>query len=583
MSAEDTTPTPSTDPFAEVRGELPEEAPADEPEVDDAPANATVAFATTPNGHDAEQEPADDESSRSRRAAQAAAIAERVMDLSPSTDVDLATLDRIERRLSMCSYSSTVISFNGETVDPARAAGARGEALAALEELRVETLCGGELGTVLKRLAGKQDELAPDRNAQVRVLSRDRREALAVPAERLADFTRLTCEATSVWHQAKVNNDWAAFEPYLDRIVSELRDQAQYLDPSRAPYDVWLDQYERGTSMAFYDGLFERLRSAIVPLVNAIRDTNWQPNDRYVHGRFDHDRQMVLAHELMAVEGVPADSLVIAETEHPFSDGVSCTHAFIATHIYEYDVLSNIYSMLHEGGHALYELGVNPAFEQTSLRGGTSMGIHESQSRFFENIVGRSVPFMHPLIMAMSKAFPGRFNAMSQRELYQLVNRVEPSLIRTEADELTYPLHIMVRYEIEKALFEGRAKAKDVPLLWGRLYRQYLGVTVPDHSRGALQDTHWAGGALGYFPTYALGSAYSAQFLAAMIRDGVDFENACRSGRLAPIHQWLRKNIWSHGRSLDAPEIIEGACGEPFDPEYYISYLETKFRAIYRV
>ena len=510
-------------------------------------------------------------------------IGQRVADLTPTLDEDLLALDRIERRLSGLAYASTVINFNGETCDPPRATPARGEALGELEQLRVETLVGSELGHVLERLKAQSDDLTQTRRAQLRVLARDRREAMAWSPDEQAAFTRLTVEADAVWRHAKITNDWKMFEPYLDRIVEALRRQASLLDDTRDPYDVWLDQYERGTSMAFYDAFFDQLKACVVPVVSAIKRIGWQPSTRCVQGRFDTERQLRLAQELMELEGVPADALVLAQTEHPFSDGVSSGHAFIATHIFEDDVLSNVYTMLHEGGHALYELGVDPSFDYTSLRGGTSMGIHESQSRFFENTIGRSRAFMKPLLAVLAHCFPGRFNGVSQRELYQVVNRAEPTLIRTEADELTYPLHIIVRYEIEKRLFSGEASAADVPGLWNLLYQRYLGIGVPNDSVGALQDTHWAWGSLGYFPTYALGTAYDAQFLHAMQADGLDVEACMAEGNLAPVRAWLRGRVWRYGRALDAPDIILGACGEPFDASYYTEYLETKYRELYRI
>ena len=510
-------------------------------------------------------------------------IGQRVADLTPTLGEDLLTLDRLERRLASLGYASTIINFNGETCDPPRATTARGEALGELEQLRVEILCGSEMGGVLERLKAQSDDLTDTRRAQLHVLMRDRREAMVVPPEEQAAFTRLTVEADAIWRHAKITNDWDMFEPYLDRIVEALRKQASLLDDTRDPYDVWLDRYERGTSMAFYDELFDQLKACVVPLVGGITRVGWQPSTRCVQGRFDVERQLRLSRELMELEGVPSDALVLAQTEHPFSDGVSSGHAFIATHIYEDDVLSNVYTMLHEGGHALYELNVDPSFDYTSLRGGTSMGIHESQSRFFENTIGRSRAFMKPLLEVMARCFPGRFNGVSQRELYQAANRAEPTLIRTEADELTYPLHIIVRYEIEKRLFSGELSAADVPGTWDMLYHRYLGIRVPNDSMGALQDTHWAWGSLGYFPTYALGTAYDAQFLHAMHEDGLDVEACAAEGNLAPVRAWLRGHVWRYGRALDAPDIIMGACGEPFDATYYTDYLEAKYRELYRL
>ena len=291
--------------------------------------------------------------------------------------------------------------------------------------------------------------------------------------------------------------------------------------------------------------------------------------------------QKALSFDLMELVGLDLPDTTLAFTEHPFSEGFAQGDARIATHIYEDNLMSNVYSIIHEAGHSMYELGVNPAYAFTCLEGGTSMGIHESQSRFFENTVGRSREFMGPLLTLLRKHVPDVYNGVSEDELYRAVNIAQPSLIRTEADELTYPLHIMVRYEIERLLFAGEATARDIPSLWNAYMKEYLGIDVPDNARGCLQDTHWSGGSFGYFPTYALGSAYDAMFVPAMCGDGVDVDGACAAGDLAPIREWLRRNIWQWGRAKDAPELIRDACGMPFSARYYCSYLEAKFTELY--
>ena len=242
-----------------------------------------------------------------------------------------------------------------------------------------------------------------------------------------------------------------------------------------------------------------------------------------------------MSFDLMKLVGLDLDDTTLAFTEHPFSEGFAVGDARIATHIYEDDCISNVYSIIHEAGHTMYELGVNPAYARTCLEGGTSMGIHESQSRFFENTVGRSRAFMGPLLEVLRRHAPEVYGNVDEDTLYRAVNIAQPSLIRTEADELTYPLHIMVRYQIERMLFAGEATAKDIPALWNRFMNEYLGIPVPDDTHGCLQDTHWSGGSFGYFPTYALGSAYDAMFVPAMCRDGVDLNGAVRAAIWRPF------------------------------------------------
>ena len=303
-----------------------------------------------------------------------------------------------------------------------------------------------------------------------------------------------------------------------------------------------------------------------MPLVHAIGERGQQPAADFLHARVPEAAQRAMSFDLMKLVGLDLNDTTLAFTEHPFSEGFAVGDARIATHIYEDDCISNVYSIIHEAGHTMYELGVNPAYARTCLEGGTSMGIHESQSRFFENTVGRSRAFMGPLLEVLRRHAPEVYGNVDEDALYRAVNIAQPSLIRTEADELTYPLHVMVRYQIEHMLFAGEATAKDIPALWNRFMNEYLGIPVPDDTHGCLQDTHWSGGSFGYFPTYALGSAYDAMFVPAMCRDGVDLNGACASGDLAPVRAWLGEHIWQWGRAKDAPELIKAPAAWTLTP-----------------
>ena len=494
---------------------------------------------------------------------------------------DIATLDTLELHLFAHRYATTGIqSYNG-TIDPPAAAADSGEALAILEQEEHDILCSKATGDLLDRLDRHGSLLTQTQRDQVRILRRDRDAIVNVPSSLTANFTRLTNEAFEVWQRAKAASDWSMFSPYLDRIVASLREMASYRDPSKDPYDLWLGEHEYGRDRSFYDVFFTQVKAVVVPLLADVVKSRRQPSRRVVEGRFDEGRQWDLARDLAKLEGLRQDALFITKAEHPFSDGLTSNYAIVAGHAYADNILSNVFSMLHEGGHALYEQGVNPAFNYTSLRGGTSMGMHEAQSRFFENYVGRSEEFSPILLEVLRKHFPGQFSRANARLLYLAANRAEPSLIRTEADELTYPLHVLVRYEIEQMLMAGEATADDVPRLWADKYRSYLGVRVPNDAQGALQDVHWSMGDIGYFPTYALGSAYGAQLRHAMISEGMDFSGLLATGNLAPIRAWLGRRIWQYGRSKDSDDLIREACGEEFSPNYFTDYLIEKFSAIY--
>ncbi|MDO5119096.1 MAG: carboxypeptidase M32 [Coriobacteriales bacterium] len=494
---------------------------------------------------------------------------------------DLAALDMLERHLFAHRYATSGITTYNATIDPPKAAADSGEAMAILEQEDHELLCSEATGALLSRLASHSELLTETQKAQVRILQRDRDALVNVPAEEEAAFTRLITEAYDVWRRAKTSNNWGMFAPYLDRIVASMKTIATFKDPDKDPYDVWLDEHEHGMSRAFYDTFFSQVKDVVVPLLADVIASGKQPSRRMFQGKFDAQRQWALSQDLMKLEGLDMDAMLLLKTEHPFSNALTTNYGFIATHIHEDDVLSNVYSMLHEGGHALYELNVNPAYNYISLKGGTSMGMHEGQSRFFENYVGRSEEYAPTLYRALKKHFPGQMNRATARQLYLAANRAEPGLIRTEADELTYPLHIIIRYEIEQLLMSGEATAADVPKLWAEKYQSYLGVRVPDDAHGALQDVHWSQGSIGYFPTYALGSAFGAQLRAAMIAQGVEFSRHLSEGNLAPIRDWLRTNVWWFGRSKDADQIIKDATGEAFSAHFFTDYLVEKYTSIY--
>lgn len=500
---------------------------------------------------------------------------------TPTTEEDLEHLARLERRLYAHRYAAAEIETFGETIDPPNVTADRAEALAELVEEDHELLANPEVGEMLERLATKSDELEPMEAAQVRILSRDRQQLVSVPPELQAQLVRLQTEAYDVWLRAKAENDWNSFAPYLDQLVELQRTIALAQNPDADPYDTMLNMYEHGSNRAFYNSFFARVKQCVVPLLTSISNSGRSLNRNCVAGRFDVMRLWELSRDVAALEGIDEDAHYLTTTEHPFSQAMTSNYAVTATRLDPDDLMGCVYTMLHEIGHNLYEQGVDPRLNRTSLSGGTSMGIHESQSRFFENYVGRDRAFMDPLLQLLKQRFRGQLSRVTANQLYLAVNSVSPSLIRTEADELTYPLHILIRYEIEQLLFDGKATAREVPTLWASRYRRYIGANVTTDTEGALQDVHWSHGDFGYFPAYALGGAYAAQLQAKMVADGIDWEGSLSSGDLAPIREWLREHVWKYGRSKDPAQIIEDACGEKFNPRYYANYLTHKYAALY--
>jgi len=280
------------------------------------------------------------------------------------------------------------------------------------------------------------------------------------------------------------------------------------------------------------------------------------------------------------VLGLDRNYCGIAETEHPFTTNFNNKDVRITTHYYENDLVSSMYSVIHEGGHALYELGADDQYNFTALQGGVSMGIHESQSRFYENLIGRSRAFIHAIFPKVKELFPQQLADVDEKMFYRAVNKAQPSLIRTAADELTYANHIMIRYELEKQLIAGSLEIKDVPAAWNKLYKEYLGVDVPNDTQGCLQDTHWAGGMIGYFPSYALGSAYGAQMIAKMQEDLGDIYADVAKGDLSKVTAWLKEKIHCHASFKKPGALFEEVCGK-FDATYYTDYLTKKYTELY--
>jgi carboxypeptidase Taq len=494
----------------------------------------------------------------------------------------LKSLKELQKKLHAFSHASGMIYLDSVTVAPKDTAAGRGETLGVLTQMSYELFANREVADLLAFLRENSDKLSRQQAREVELLQRDYDEISKVPQEEFVEYRKLVNDAQSVWHKAKSGNDFAAFAPYLEKIVETKRRFAGYFNKDKHPYDVCLNQYEYGLNMEKADIFFDKLKQTIVPLIRRIQTEAEQIDDSFLHQDYPVEAQRKLSDYLMDVMTIDRSHCGIGETEHPFTIDFNKYDVRITTKYHKDNFTSSMYSVIHEGGHALYELGTGDELMYTRLAGGTSMGIHESQSRLYENIIGRSESFVNLIFPKLKELFPKQLDGVDARKLYLAVNKSEPSLIRIEADELTYCLHIMVRYEIEKMLMEGTVKVSELPEVWAAKMKEYLGIDVPDDTRGVLQDSHWSGGSIGYFPSYAIGSAYSAQIIARMRRD-IDIEATIASGNLRPIVEWLEERIYRFGSLLDPDDVIMNCCGAPFDPTYYTDYLSTKFKAIYNL
>ena len=489
-------------------------------------------------------------------------------------------LMELQEKMSAYNHAMGLLSYDGETTAPRGTAANRGHSMGILSEIMYKLSTGRETVALLEYLDKNKAHLTEKEQRMVYLLFKDIKAMQKIPMEEYVAFERLLVEAQDVWYNAKNSNDFASFAPYLEKIFANRVRFAQYIAPDMDPYDYWLNEFEPGISQASCDAFFRQLRERLVPLIHDCGEKP-QVSDACIKGDFPEDQQQRFSLWLMDVMGLDKAHVGLSTTEHPFTTSLgSHFDERITTHYYREDVSFSMYSVIHEGGHALYDTGSDDDLAYTVLDGGVSMGIHESQSRFCENILGRSKAFCRFLFPKLREFFPEQMQGYTWQDLYRAVNRVQPSLIRTEADEVTYSLHVMIRYELEKQLMHGQLQVKDLPAAWNKMYKEYLGVDVPDDTHGVLQDNHWSGAAIGYFPSYALGSAYGAQFLAKM-RETVDIDAALEKGDFGPMNQWNKEHIWRFGSLKTPREILDGALGAPFDPEYYLQYLENKCRDIY--
>ena len=486
----------------------------------------------------------------------------------------------LQRKLAAYDHAIGLIYYDGETTAPKDTAENRAVSLSVLTEEIYRLSTSDETVKLLEFLDKNKDELDKKERRMIFLMLRDIREMQKIPMDEYVAYQELVVRAEDAWHRAKEESDFEMFRPYLEQLFATQKKFAAYAAPEKDPYDYCLNKFEEGVTKEILDEFFGKLKAGIVPLLKKVT-AKPQVDDSIRFGKFSDAAQEKFAYFLMKTMGLDLGHVGLSTTEHPFTTSLgSHNDERITTHYHEDDFVSSMYSVIHEGGHALYDTGSAPDLAYTVLDGGTTMGIHESQSRFYENILGRNRAFCKFLFPHLNEFFPGEFDGYTAEDFYRAVNKAQPSLIRTEADELTYALHVMVRYELEKKVFAGEIEVKDLPQQWNALYKEYLGIDVPDDKRGLLQDSHWSSGLIGYFPSYALGSAYGAQFIAKMC-ETVDVDKCLENGDFAPINDWNREHIWKYGSLFTPDEVLDNALGMPFDAQYFIDYLTEKYTEIY--
>lgn len=496
----------------------------------------------------------------------------------PTVEAAEKRLQLLQAKMHAYHHAGSMIYYDAVTTAPDGTDEGRGETLSILSGEEHALFASPETDEILSTLEAHPEQLTPVLRRQVELLRQDYRKLSCIPQDEYMEFQKLVNRAQAVWHQAKGANDFASFAPYLEKLIAARKHFAERYDPDKAPYDVLLNEYEPGMTTSELDRFFAQLRADIVPLIEEIREEHAQIRDDFLFREYPVEGQRELANRVMAVMGIDRSHCGLGETLHPFTLEFNNKDVRITTHYDTHNLISSLYSVVHEGGHAIYELNSPDEFERTCLSGGASMGFHESQSRLYENILGRSRAFLSVVDPICREIFPEQLKDVTEEELYRAVNKCTPSLIRTEADEVTYCLHVMVRYEIEKGLFDGSVRVSDLPQIWAEKMKAYLGVHVPDDTNGVLQDSHWSGGDFGYFPSYAIGSAYGAQ-IAAKLSETMNLDATIRNGRLPEITARLRDGLYRYGRLYNPSELLERFCGEPFNPSYYTEYLRKKYKS----
>lgn len=497
---------------------------------------------------------------------------------------NLKELKELLGEISDLTGAQAVLGWDQQTYMPPGGAESRGDQLSTLARITHEKFTSpriGELLDGLSRTASQQDPDSDDARL-VRVTSRAYAKQTKVTSDWVAEFAQVTALAQDAWVAARMESNFSKFQPYLEKVVDLRKRYAEFFAPYDHVYDTLLDDFEPGLKTAEVQAIFARLREEQVKLIKAISEKP-QVDDSFIMTNYDEDRQWDFGVDVITRFGYDWQRGRQDKAAHPFTTTFGYGDTRITTRFLKNNGMSSLFSTMHECGHALYEQGVSANLRRTILFDGASMAIHESQSRMWENLVGRSREFWTYFYPHLQTAIPEHLANINLDTFYKGINKVEPSLIRVEADEATYNLHIMLRLEIEIALIEGKLAVKDLPAVWNEKMHEYLGITPPNDAKGVLQDIHWSGGMLGYFPTYALGNLVSVQLWEKILEDIPALPSKIRAGEFAELLVWLREKVHKHGAKFDPQEMVQKIAGEKISPEPYLRYLNKKYSDIYNL
>src|SRR5688572_5963408 len=492
-------------------------------------------------------------------------------------------LDQLKEKLGEVAdigRAASVLAWDQQVNMPPGGNEARGQQLATLSKIAQEKFITDEVGRLIDDLKHELNGADSDEAALVRVAARNYDKAKRVPPAFIAEQAIVTSRAFEAWVEARSKSDFSIFQPHLEKVIELVHKYISFFPPADHPYDTLLDDYEPGMKTADVKVIFDGLRPKQVELIRAITSRK-QVKDDFLHKKYNEKKLIDFGLDVITKFGYDWARGRQDKAPHPFETTFSVNDVRITTRYEKENPLAMLFSTMHEAGHALYEQGINPAYERTPLAGGTSLAVHESQSRMWENLVGRSLPFWEHFFPTFKKTFASQLEGVSLKSFYKAINKVEPSLIRVSADEATYNLHIMLRLELEIAMVEGKIAIRDLPEIWNAKMQEYLGIMPPNDAKGVLQDIHWSYGAVGYFSTYALGNLVSAQLWEKINNDIRNLDDQIRQGEFAELLGWLRNNIHQHGQKYEPQTLVERVTGSKISPQPYERYLTKKYSEIY--
>jgi len=480
------------------------------------------------------------------------------------------------------NHSAALVGWDQQTYMPPGAAEERGYMQATLARISHDKFVSDEIGKLLFDLKKELPNLDADSEEYriIKVTARDYDKETLVPGEFVAEFAQATTLAQQAWMEARGKSDFSVFQPHLEKIIELGKRYISFFPPSDHPYDTLLDNFEPGMKTADVKAIFDALRPQQVELVKAIAGRP-QMDDSFLHVEYDEKSMLAFSEEVANAFGFDFKRGRQDKSAHPFTQSMGPDDVRITTRFDPKIPFGLLFGTMHETGHALYEQGVGHTWSRTMIESGASLAIHESQSRMWENLVGRSLPFWEHFYPRAQELFPTQLRNVKLDHFYKAINKVQPSFIRVEADEATYNLHIMLRLELEIAMVEGKVAVKDLPELWNTKMQEYLGVTPPNDAKGVLQDIHWSGGMMGYFSTYALGNLISVQLWDRFLEYNPELEDQIRKGDFSALLSWLRVKIHQYGRKYEPQELVERVTKSKIDSTPYVRYLNKKYRAIY--